>query len=74
MKESPLYPYYIVYLENKVISNEIKNNTKSMLLISGYHFSEFCLRMSNDIYFKEKINKDYLVYNRNIKIEDILYD
>ncbi len=70
MKNSTLYPYYVFYIKSKPVSNGIK----SLLLLSSNYYLEFCLRIYNDIWFKEKIDKAYLEYNRNKKIEDILDD
>lgn len=72
MKNDANYPYYILYLKDKMKEGYINKGTFSMMTISESCFTNFKERFENDETFKEKLKDLYKIEIRNIKINTIL--
>lgn len=78
MKNDPLYPLYISYLERRVHSDEfgdiISKNKLFLLKMSESYFVSFKDRFEEDELFHKKILKLQTSELRNKKIDDIFDD
>lgn len=72
MKNDANYPYYILYLKDKMKDGYINKGTFSMMTISESCFNNFKERFENDETFNEKLKDLYIIEVRNIKINKIL--
>lgn len=70
INDDPLYPKYLIWLEEKTMSGGIKEMTK----ISKSFFDNFKFRYLTNPKLKEKIDKEYLHINREDKIDDLIFD
>lgn len=74
MKDDCVYPYYVVYLEDRLISGEISRGAYKMLIISGSAFEDYKYRFNEDELFHEKQIELYKSESRDKKIDDIFDD
>lgn len=65
MKSDELYPYYIQYLNTRLIEGRLSRGTFSLLSISRNSFEDFKYKFENDESFAIAIRRDK-------KIDDII--
>jgi hypothetical protein len=69
-KKHELYNYYLVYIENRNISN----GAKKLMMISESSFNDFKFQYENNKQFKIKIDDLIKSEIRDNKIDDLLDD
>ena len=74
MKDDPLYPYYICYLNDKLQENRLTDGSYALMKISGPAFEDFKYNLENDEIFNKKISEIYKSENRDKRIDDIFND
>ena len=74
MKKDIVYPYYLVYLDNRLYEGNLSKGSISLLKISSSAFYDFKLRLENDKLFNFKIIELYRAEKRDKKIDDLLDD
>lgn len=74
MKEDHVYPYYIIYLENRLICGEIGRGAYKLLIISASAFDDYKYRFTEDELFYQKQIELYKSESRDRKIDDIFDD
>lgn len=74
MKNDPLYPYYLAYLNNRLFEGDISKGSMSLLKISKTSFDGFKYRFEKDELFNERVIKLHTAHSRDKKIDDILDD
>jgi hypothetical protein len=67
IKDDELYPKYLIWLEERKMSNGLKELSK----ISQSLFEQFKFRYSMNSVLKEKIDNQYKSIDREIKIDDL---
>jgi len=70
IKDDELYPKYLFWLEERKMSNGLKELSK----ISQSLFEQFKFRYSMNSVLKEKIDNQYKSIDREIKIDDLFYE
>ena len=74
MKEHELYPFFLLFLNEKMEQLRISKSYYSLMKLSSSAFDDFKFKFENDELFNKKIlelNKSEL---RDKKIDDIFYD
>lgn len=67
IKDDELYPKYLIWLEERKMSNGLKELSK----MSQSLFEQFKFRYSLNSVLKEKIDNQYKSIDREIKIDDL---
>ena len=70
INDDPLYPKYLIWLEDKSMSGGIKEMSK----ISKSFFDNFKFRYLTNPKLKEKIDKHYKTIERDELIDDLFLD
>lgn len=73
MKSDKIYPYYILYLENKLITG-LSVGAFRLLKISKSAFEDYKYRFNNDELFNKKQIELYKSENRDKKIDNLFND
>ncbi len=71
MKNDELYPYYLNYLNDKLIEGKITKGSISLLKLSNSKFEEFKFRFETDELFHDRIIELHKSEIRDKKIDDI---
>lgn len=74
MKKDLVYPYYLTYLESRLVEGEISKGSRSLLKISKSAFEDFKYRYENDELFHKRIIELDKGETRDKKIDDIFDD
>ncbi len=74
MKNDLVYPYYLVYLGNRLSEGKISKGSLSLLRISKSAFEDFKYKFDNDELYNSKIIELYRAENRDKKIDDLFDD
>ena len=74
MKNDELYPYYIDYLNSKLVESKITKGNFSLLKNSSTKFEEFKHRFNEDELFREKMIEMHKSEIIDKKIDDIFDD
>jgi hypothetical protein len=67
MKNDDIYPYYIKYLEQRLVDGKISRGSYSLLRISKESFDDFKFKFENDSEMRTTIIRDK-------KIDDLFDD
>lgn len=74
MKTDKVYPYYLDYLNDRMIEGKISKGSFSLLKISSDSFEDFKYRFENDELFSKKVIELHKSEIRDKKIDDIFDD
>jgi hypothetical protein len=74
MKTDEIYPYYLDYLNNRMLEGKISKGSFSLLKISKDSFEDFKFRFENDELFSKKVIELHKSEIRDKKIDDIFDD
>ena len=72
MKTDEIYPYYLDYLNDRMIEGKISKGSFSLLKISRDSFEDFKYRFENDELFSRKVIELHKSEVRDKKIDDIV--
>lgn len=71
MKLDEVYPYYVVYLDSRLLDNKIGKGAYKLLKMSNSAFIDYKYRFENDELFNERQLELYKSESRDKKIDDI---
>lgn len=74
MKNDEIYPYYIDYLNDRLIEGKISKGSLSLLKMISSSFEDFKFRFENDELFHDRIIELHKSEMRDKKIDDIFDD
>ena len=74
MKKDKVYPYYLLYLEGKLLDGSLSKGAYGLLKISSDSFNDYKYRFDNDGLFHTKQLELHKLETRNKKIDDIFDD
>lgn len=71
MKNDPIYPFYLAWLNSQLDGGKISKGQFSILKITFSKFEDFKIKFEADELFNSSIIKKYKSENRDQKINDI---
>lgn len=74
MKKDLIYPYYLDYLNDRLLEGKITKGSISLLKMSKSSFEDFKYRFENDELFHNKIIELHKSEIRDKKIDDLFDD
>ena len=74
MKKDEIYPYYLDYLNDRLLEGKITKGSISLLKMSKSSFEDFKYRFENDELFRDKIVELHKSEMRDKKIDDLFDD
>ena len=74
MKTDKIYPYYLDYLNDRLLEGKISKGSFSLLKMSNSSFEDFKYRFENDELFQNRIIELHKSEVRDKKIDDIFDD
>ena len=74
MKNDLEYPYYLTYLNGRLLEGKITKGSFSLLKMSSSSYDDFKYRFENDELFNKKVIEMHKSENRDKKIDDIFDD
>lgn len=74
MKNDETYPYYLDYLNDRLLEGKISKGSFSLLKMSNSSFDDFKYRFENDELFQSRIIELHKSEVRDKKIDDIFDD
>lgn len=72
MKEDDIYPYYIIYLENRLTEGNLSNGYYQLMKISKSAFDDYKYRFDTDELFNKRQLELYKSEDRDKKIDNLL--
>lgn len=58
MKNDAIYPYYVYYLNSRLLEDKISRGSYALLLISSSSFEDFKYKFENDPEFSKSFTRD----------------
>lgn len=74
MKKDEVYPYYIVYLDNRLNIGRLSKGSCRLMKISESSFMDYKYRFENDELFNKTQIELYKSESRDKKIDDLFND
>ena len=74
MKDDPIYPYYLCYLNARLENGNLSDGSFALMKISESAFGNFKFEYENNPRIRDQIDKLCISENRNKKIDDIFDD
>lgn len=74
MKKDEIYPYYIDYLNDRLVEGKISKGSLALLKMSSSSFEDFKYRFENDELFHDRVIELHKSEVRDKKIDDIFDD
>ena len=74
MKKDEIYPYYVLYLENRLQAGKLSKGSFNLMKMSKTAFDDYKYRFENDELFKKKQIELIKSEERDKKIDDIFDD
>lgn len=74
MKKDEVYPYYIVYLDNRLSIGRLSKGSCRLMKISESAFIDYKYRFKNDELFNKTQIELYKSESRDKKIDDLFND
>lgn len=74
MKNDNVFPYYKVYLENRLLDGKLTNGSLKLMLISKSAFEDYKYRFESDDKFNKKQMDLYRLEDRDKKIDNLFDD
>ncbi len=74
MKSDLQYPYYLTYLNSRLLEGKITKGSFSLLKMSSKTFDDFKYRFENDELFNRRVIELHKSETRDKKIDDLFDD